>query len=330
MKILSSLAVLFLLSASLFATTAPDIINTSIDSGVTQLTIHGSGFSPTNAAPTVVLGFDTLTVTSFTDTLIVANIPANEPSGSYELSVTDAGSGAKTTTFGVAIGTVGLTGPQGPQGIQGFTGATGATGPQGPAGADSTVPGPSGPTGPQGPAGQNAFAGVWQSGNSYSAGQIVFYSSNSPFGVYINVSGQNPSSPNLDTVNWVKLNSIGGLVGIQSFTCGTPFGETRLNVVFAGNGELNMPLSNTTACGTYSTFSITASTPAPPNSGQLLFGFWDFTINNGINCSENAGDTSCTHTGYSFTINPGDNLVFLIYGPNSPGFTIDSLTWTLN
>ncbi len=56
MKILSSLAVLFLLSASLFATTAPDIVNTSIDSGVTQLTIHGSGFAPTNAAPTVVLG----------------------------------------------------------------------------------------------------------------------------------------------------------------------------------------------------------------------------------------------------------------------------------
>jgi len=322
-KILLVLSLVLFLSSNLFASVTPDVTNTSVNSGVTQLTINGTGFAPTNSAPTVVLGTSTLSVVSFSDTQIVATLPTNEPSGSYELSVTDAGGGAKTTTFGVTIGAVGPTGPQGPQGIQG---------PQGPAGSTGATgsQGPSGPTGPQGPAGQNSFAGNWQSGSSYSIGQIVFYSSNSPFGVYINVSGQNTSSPNLDTINWVKLNSLGGLVGVQSFTCGLPFGETMLNVIFTGNGGLNVPFSGMSSCGTYSTFSIVQSTPAPPNSGTLLFGFWDYTINNGINCSENAGDTSCTHTGYPFTISPGDNLVFLIYGPNAPAFTIGSLTWTLN
>lgn len=150
-----------LFSVSLFATSAPVVISASPNAAVTQLTILGSGFSPSNTTPVVVLGTTTLTITSFTDAQIVAVLPANEPSGSYILSVTETAGGSKTTTFGVTIGAVGPTGPQGPSGVngaQGATGATGATGSTGPQGATGAT-GPTGPQGPAGPSGILAFIG---------------------------------------------------------------------------------------------------------------------------------------------------------------------------
>src|ERR1700686_201778 len=112
-KVMLSLLGSLLFAVSLFATT-PTVLSTSINSAVTQLTISGSGFSPTNLAPTVVIGTSTLTLVSFSDTQIVATLPTNEPSGSYQLSVTTAGGAAHTDTFGVTIGAVGPAGPAGP------------------------------------------------------------------------------------------------------------------------------------------------------------------------------------------------------------------------
>src|SRR6266446_2591133 len=140
--VLSFLGCLMLVASS-FATSAPVVISALPNPALTQLTVVGSGFSPNSTTPTVSLGDVALSLSSFTDTQIVAILPSNEPAGSYSLSVTETSGGLKTTTFGVTIGAVGATGPQGPIGPQG---ATGTTGPQGPTG-------PTGPTSPQGPQG---------------------------------------------------------------------------------------------------------------------------------------------------------------------------------
>src|SRR5579863_3861285 len=99
-KIVGCLLGCLLFAVSLFASVIPNIVSTTVDSTITRLTINGSGFSPTNLAPTVVLGTATLSLVSFTDTQIVATLPANEPAGSYDLSVTNSDGSAKTDTFG--------------------------------------------------------------------------------------------------------------------------------------------------------------------------------------------------------------------------------------
>lgn len=103
-KTLILLLGLLLTTSSLFAANPPTIISASTDTAVTQLTINGSGFSPSGTVPVVVLGNVTLSLVSFSDTQIVAAIPANEPAGSYSMAVTETSGGSKTTTFGVAIG----------------------------------------------------------------------------------------------------------------------------------------------------------------------------------------------------------------------------------
>lgn len=348
-KILSSLALMLLLSVSLFATSAPDVVSTSVNANITQLTINGSGFAPTNAAPTVVLGAATLSVVSFTDTSIVATLPANEPSGSYELSVTDAAVGTKTTTFGVTIGAVGLTGLQGiqgPQGVQGFTGATGPAGPQGLAGADSTVPGPTGPTGPQGPAGQDAFAGVWQSGNSYAQGQIVFYNPNGILGVYINTNGQNPSSPDSYSVNWAKLNFSSGFAASASSCFNLSTGSTIPSITIPANGAPVAILVTSNACaGTYTIFNTSSATPVPSNGSNVLYALVDETRTPGVafptggdpavnvDCQIFPGDNSCDYHSDPSTnttvVSTGDS-VYLIIRQGSPlTFVQNSVTWSV-
>ncbi len=165
-----------LFCASGFSAVAPTIVSASANSSLTQLTVNGSGFSPNNTTPTVVLGGITLSIVSASDTTVVAALPANEPSGSYALSVTETSTGSKTTTFGVTIGAVG---PQGPVGPQGNTG----------------------PTGPQGP---SVFAGTWSSSGVYSVGQEVLRPSDggSP-GPFFNLTGSNSGDPVTDTTNWI-------------------------------------------------------------------------------------------------------------------------------
>ncbi len=105
-KILTLLLCSLLAVTSLFAAAPPVITLASTDTAVTQLTISGLGFSPSGTTPIVVLGATTLSLISFSDTQIIAAIPANEPSGSYLMSVTETSGGSKTTTFGVTISAV--------------------------------------------------------------------------------------------------------------------------------------------------------------------------------------------------------------------------------
>jgi hypothetical protein len=149
--------------ASLFAAAATPVVNNStINYGVSpnQITIAGSGFSPQGKTPTVLFNNLTLPLVSFTDTQIIATLPAGTQAASYRLRTTN--SQGNFYEFDVTYGAVGpqgpmgpqgATGPAGPQGPQGPTGATGAAGLQGPPGPT----GPTGPTGPQGPKGDPTY-----------------------------------------------------------------------------------------------------------------------------------------------------------------------------
>ncbi|MFP5204992.1 MAG: IPT/TIG domain-containing protein [Acidobacteriota bacterium] len=142
------------------------------------LTISGMNFG--TQMPVVTLNAAALTVTSNTNTQIVATLPANIAPGSYRLIVSlpdndrdsdhDRGHDAEhraddVNRSAVFIVTLGAVGPQGPQGVPG---PQGVQGPQG----------PPGPQGPQGPSGTAAFAGF-----RCPAGSVVvgFESDGSPF-----------------------------------------------------------------------------------------------------------------------------------------------------
>lgn len=203
-----------LLYIPVFATSAPTIISASVNSAITQLTISGSGFSPSNTTPVVVLGNTTLALNSFSDTQIVAALPANEPAGSYSMSVTETAGGNKASTFGVTIGNqgpVGTTGPQGPQGPQGLIG------PQGPQGAQG-LSGMTGATGSQGP---TIFKGTWNSTGIYTIGNEVqssFVASSGPVGMFFNLTGQNNGDPWADNVQFQSALS---LPADWIYCCGT-------------------------------------------------------------------------------------------------------------
>lgn len=131
----------------------PVIMSAQANFVTNTLTIAGNNFG--TALPTVTLDATKLTVTSNTNTQIVANLPAGIIPGSYHLTVARAEQHHEdedkddVAKLDVTLGAVGPQGPQGPQGIQG---------PQGPQGIQG-VPGPVGPQGPQGPSGLAAFAG---------------------------------------------------------------------------------------------------------------------------------------------------------------------------
>jgi len=116
----------------------------AINYGANQVTFTGSGFEPLKKAPTVLLNGGPLTIDSFTNTQIVATLPANTTAGTYVVIVANS-----IGEFNEVDLTYGAAGPQGPMGPPGPLGATGAQGPEGIMGN----PGPQGPAGPTGPAG---------------------------------------------------------------------------------------------------------------------------------------------------------------------------------
>jgi collagen triple helix repeat protein/IPT/TIG domain-containing protein len=267
-----------LFAVSLLAGTTPSIVSTSVDSAITQLTINGSGFSPTNLAPTVVLGTSTLSLVSFSDSQIVASLPANEPAGSYELSVTNSDGSAKTDTFGVTIGAVGATGPQGPAGA---IGATGAQGPQGSAGPQG-FQGPSGPTGAQGP---SVFAGIWNSSATYGVGQEVLRDASLGgfVGPFFNITGNNAGDPLTDTTDWTSSQgsiTIPGPASAVLIVLGSGCGSGTGKVYLDANYNIQGPILSAAGPGYPYQFgpsvqgsSWIAIQPCAPNTGLP-----DFTV----------------------------------------------------
>src|SRR3984885_15586401 len=122
-------------------TSVPVVNSVTVSYSSNEVTVNGSGFLPTNAAPSVLLNNTSLALVSATDATIVAYLPSGVTAGTFNLTVTN--SENKKFRFEV---TYGATGPQGPAGANGAPGVPGAQGPAGPSG-------PAGPTGAQGPRG---------------------------------------------------------------------------------------------------------------------------------------------------------------------------------
>ncbi len=143
-----------------------------------QIAIRGSGFG--GIPPTVTLDGVPLVLISYSDTLVVAVVPADATAhpGSYRLSLTNnawhGNSSQQTDTMDVAIGAVGPAGPTGPAGPQGPQGQPGAPGPTGPAGAQGLA----GPAGAPGPAGLN-WRGAWNSTTIYAPNDAVQFNGSS-------------------------------------------------------------------------------------------------------------------------------------------------------
>ena len=117
---------------------SPQILNTMVNYSLLGRSQSTDIFQTGQLEPDRTISDQPLTVTSFTDAVIVANLPANIAAGTYLLTVTNS-----KRASGSADVTIGAAGPQGPAGLQG------PAGPQGPAGSQ----GPAGPAGPTGPIG---------------------------------------------------------------------------------------------------------------------------------------------------------------------------------
>jgi hypothetical protein len=120
------------------------VSNATINYSANQVTINGTSFEILKKSPTVLFSGAPLTIASFTNTQIVANLPANTAAGTYVMIVANS-----LGEFNEVDLTYGAAGPQGPIGPPGANGAQGAPGPEGIMGN----PGPQGAAGPAGPAG---------------------------------------------------------------------------------------------------------------------------------------------------------------------------------
>src|ERR1700677_3308756 len=116
----------------------------TINYGANQVTFSGSGFEPLKKAPTGLFSGAPLAIATYSNTQVVATLPASTAAGTYVVIVSNS-----LGEFNEVDLTYGAAGPQGPIGPPGQTGATGAQGPEGIMGN----PGPQGPAGPAGPAG---------------------------------------------------------------------------------------------------------------------------------------------------------------------------------
>ena len=152
--------ILLVLASALVAkgaeTVVPLILDVTVNTQQTQITINGDGFG--TKFPKVLLGTTTLTVTSSTNTSIQATLPGGLVAGAYLVTVQNESSHllALFTAVVGQIGPSGPAGPQGPSGPQGAVGPNGVAGSTGPAGAV----GPTGPAGPPGPAGSTSAAAI--------------------------------------------------------------------------------------------------------------------------------------------------------------------------
>ncbi len=137
-------AILLLLAPCLgFGAALPilTVNSAAINYGNNQVTINGASFEPLKKTPTVLFNGTPLTINSYTNTQIVATLPAGTAAGTFAVIV--ANSIGEFNDFDLSYGAVGPQGPAGPPGVNG------AQGPQGLMGNPGTQ-GPAGPAGPPG------------------------------------------------------------------------------------------------------------------------------------------------------------------------------------
>src|ERR1019366_4398240 len=192
------------------------IIDTSKTPNLLDLT--GTNFAPFGGFPSVTFDGTLLTLQSYGNTAIVANMPSKTySSGTYDVLLT---SGSLTSSpFGVAVGAAGppgpagptgpagSSGPQGPQGPAGATGAQGSAGSQGPAGSAGAT-GAQGSVGPQGPGGLAGLVwrSAWSATTAYNLNDAVDYSGASYISLVVNNKG---NAPNNFPADWSLLAQAG-------------------------------------------------------------------------------------------------------------------------
>src|SRR5579871_1270018 len=97
-------AIFMVVTPAAWSASAPVIYSTVINTALNQITITGQNLSPTSMPPGVAFNSQNLTLVSFTNTTVVANLPASLQAGSYALVVVN--SNKQAATFSVAFGTV--------------------------------------------------------------------------------------------------------------------------------------------------------------------------------------------------------------------------------
>lgn len=101
-----SLLLLALIGAlTVSATAVPVVYSAVVNTSNNQLAISGNNFSPTGVGPRVTLAQTGLSLVSFTNRSIVAQLPTGLAAGSYSLIVTN--NAKQTGSFNVTIGAVG-------------------------------------------------------------------------------------------------------------------------------------------------------------------------------------------------------------------------------
>jgi hypothetical protein len=228
--------IVFLLLITPFANGASPIVNSStINYGVSpnQITVSGSGFNPQGRVPTVLFNSVTLSsLVSFSDSQIVANLPAGTVAGSYRLKITN--SQGNSYEFDV---TYGAAGPQGPMGLQGPIGAMGATGSTGAQGLAGPV-GATGATGPPGPAGAAGASPFLLNGNDayYTQGNVGIGTASPSAPLHVRRGTSNIS--NIVDGNMVAVfeNGAGGATNVWLNSRPASAGVTDENYYFEVNG----------------------------------------------------------------------------------------------
>jgi Collagen triple helix repeat (20 copies)/IPT/TIG domain len=193
-RILVVALLLFAPRLAVSALAAPVVQSGIINYVTNQVTLTGTNFEPGKAKPTVLFNGAALTVTSFTNTQVVATLPTGLTPGTFNLTLTN--SAGNSVEFDLSYGAIG---PQGPVGPAGSTGAQGPGGPTGPAGPQGPR-GLTGAPGAPGPAGANgigfSFLNAFDPYATYTLNNVVTYNGSSYVAIVPN--GPNPTGPTPD------------------------------------------------------------------------------------------------------------------------------------
>jgi len=269
--------------------TAPSISATTVDYTVSppQISIAGANFG-TGQGTVTLDGLSSITLLTWTNTVITGQLSATQAPGTFVLQVTT--SSSTVASFDATIGAAGPNGPSGPAGSTGPAGPTGPTGPPGPAGATGPAgpQGPGGPTGPtgamgaQGPAGPTgpagaagpqggtgpaglSWMGAWSNNSTYSQNAGVSYNGSS----YLSLINNNTNNePDIQPAAWSLLAQEGapGATGAAG-----PAGPTGPKGATGATGPAG-PQGSTGATGPAGPMGLQGATgptgPQGPNGAQ--------------------------------------------------------------
>lgn len=312
MRRIAFTTLLLLLPLLAVAASSVPVVNSGTINYVTnQITLTGTAFEPAKTGPTVLFNGASLTVNSFSNTQIVATLPAGTLAGTFNLTVTNSAGNSSVfdLTYG-ATGPQGPAGPTGPTGVQGptgLTGATGVTGPQGPKGLTG-APGAPGPTGANGIG--FIFLNAYDPFGTYAINNVVTYNGSSYVAIVPN--GPNPTGPTPDkNPSWSLMASVGatGPAGPQGSL--GPIGDP-------GPQGLTGPAG---ATGPQGPRGLTGAPGAPGPAGANGIGFTFLS----------AFDPFATYAANNVvTYNGSTYVAILPNGPNPTGPTPDkNPSWSL-